>query len=413
MAGSDNFASSRTGGSGEVPPLTPAEMNSGIGQRLTLDHPSFEKLLAAAWVLQCLHDQLHTQEVGGGETIADLLRTPEPLNTEDSGLQADVQAVAQPFPRVIGTQSAWDVLSARSYDVSHAERVEAQPAVQTGTLNFDGAVNAELKIAEPKIAEPATILRSEDAVAVHPSLLVALAKMADEDEQERSAFNRTLNTLRKLRPPFRVNLAVGALRSVAIATPILILALVGASLLLETWRHAPLHSAQAISGESAPNAEAALSHTSTNLTTTTRVAPDDTERITHATPNRPRKISRLRASHRQVTDPATLSVVQGLSKYEISGLRRRARYGDASAAFTLGMAYEIGRLVPQNCAQAARWVTTAAEAGASAAEYNLGLRYRDGDGVRANRAASKKWLRRAAARRYSKANLALRMLASR
>jgi uncharacterized protein len=62
---------------------------------------------------------------------------------------------------------------------------------------------------------------------------------------------------------------------------------------------------------------------------------------------------------------------------------------------------------------AARWVTTAAEAGNAAAQYNLGLRYRDGDGVPVHRAESEKWLRKAAARRYSKAKLALKMLASR
>jgi TPR repeat protein len=77
------------------------------------------------------------------------------------------------------------------------------------------------------------------------------------------------------------------------------------------------------------------------------------------------------------------------------------------------MAYEVGRHVPQNCAEASRWVTTAAEAGNAAAQYNLGLRYRDGDGVSANRGESEKWLRRAASRRYPKANLALKMLASR
>jgi hypothetical protein len=113
-----------------------------------------------------------------------------------------------------------------------------------------------------------------------------------------------------------------------------------------------------------------------------------------------------------VTDKATLSVVQALSQYEIGGLRRQARYGDAAAAFALGMAYEIGQHVPQSCEQAARWVTTAAEAGDAAAQYNLGLRYLDGDGVPANRAQSKKWLRRAS-HRNQQAKLALRVLASR
>ena len=48
------------------------------------------------------------------------------------------------------------------------------------------------------------------------------------------------------------------------------------------------------------------------------------------------------------------------------------------------MAYEVGHFVPQNCREAARWVTSAAKEGNAAAQYNLGLRYRDGDGVPAN-----------------------------
>jgi TPR repeat protein len=105
--------------------------------------------------------------------------------------------------------------------------------------------------------------------------------------------------------------------------------------------------------------------------------------------------------------------VAQLSRFEINGLRRQAKYGDDSAAFTLGMAYEVGRYVRQNCTQAARWVTMAAEAGNPAAEYNLGLRYRDGDGVSADLHESEKWLRKAAAHRNRNAKLALQLLASR
>jgi TPR repeat protein len=121
----------------------------------------------------------------------------------------------------------------------------------------------------------------------------------------------------------------------------------------------------------------------------------------------------LEFSHYRTTDRASFSAVQQLSRYEINGLLRRAHYGDDSAAFTLGMAYEVGRFVPQNCAQAARWVTAAAESGDAAAQYNLGLRYRDGDGLAANRAESEKWLRKAAAHNNRQARLALRELARR
>ena len=121
----------------------------------------------------------------------------------------------------------------------------------------------------------------------------------------------------------------------------------------------------------------------------------------------------LRATHEEITDPGTQSIVQQLSRYEINGLRRQAKYGDDSAAFTLGMVYEIGRHVRQSCAEAARWVRMAAEAGNPAAQYNLGLRYRDGDGVTADLHESEKWLRKAAAHRNREARIALQLLASR
>jgi TPR repeat protein len=109
----------------------------------------------------------------------------------------------------------------------------------------------------------------------------------------------------------------------------------------------------------------------------------------------------------QVTDPAASSALRTLSRYEIAGLRRRAVYGDDGAAFLLGMAYETGHLVPQNCDKAGEWITKSANLGNAAAEYNLGLRYRQGDGEPANQEVAAQWLRKAAAQKYSQAQLAL------
>ena len=117
----------------------------------------------------------------------------------------------------------------------------------------------------------------------------------------------------------------------------------------------------------------------------------------------PTKVSVLDTSHRRVTDAATASAVRDLSRFEIPGLLRQARYGDESAAFTLGMAYETGRGVPQDCAKAAHWVSEAASGGDAAAEYNLSLRLRDGDGVPPNAEESEKWRQKAAAKRYLQA----------
>ena len=115
----------------------------------------------------------------------------------------------------------------------------------------------------------------------------------------------------------------------------------------------------------------------------------------------------LQVSHLQVTDRATKDALRALSPYELAGLRRRAEFGDDSAAFQMGMAYEIGRGLPQSCTTAARWVARAAGEGNAAAQYNLGLRYRDGDGVPMNEEEAAKWLGKAAARQSSNAQLAL------
>jgi hypothetical protein len=115
-------------------------------------------------------------------------------------------------------------------------------------------------------------------------------------------------------------------------------------------------------------------------------------------------------SHLTITDVSTDDIVQNLTRFEVSTLRRQAVSGDDEAAFQLGMVYEIGYDVKQNCEKAAEWVTKAAEAGNLAAQYNLGLRYRDGDGVAANTAEAEKWLNKAAARNYRPARVALAKL---
>ena len=112
-------------------------------------------------------------------------------------------------------------------------------------------------------------------------------------------------------------------------------------------------------------------------------------------------------SHMQVTDPAILFALRNLSHYEIVGLERQALYGDDSAALLLGMAYETGHLVPQNCVKAGEWVTKSANEGNAAAQYNLGLRYRHGDGEPVNQEVAARWLRKAAAQKYSQAQFSV------
>jgi hypothetical protein len=113
--------------------------------------------------------------------------------------------------------------------------------------------------------------------------------------------------------------------------------------------------------------------------------------------------ARIQVSHLHITDRPSEAAVRTLSRYEIAGLRRRAEYGDDSAAFQLGMAYEIGRGVSQRCTTAAQWVARAAGEGNAAAQFNLGLRYRDGDGVAVDEDEAVKWLQKAAAQQNSAA----------
>jgi TPR repeat protein len=127
---------------------------------------------------------------------------------------------------------------------------------------------------------------------------------------------------------------------------------------------------------------------------TTRMA--DQQAVPTAEPPKP-------ASHRRVTDPHISALVDALSPYEIRGLQRQAEYGDDAAALTIGMAYETGRSLPQNCKEAAEWVARAAHDGNAAAQYNLSLRYRTGDGVSVNAQEADKWLRKAANHKYAKA----------
>jgi hypothetical protein len=115
----------------------------------------------------------------------------------------------------------------------------------------------------------------------------------------------------------------------------------------------------------------------------------------------------IQVSHMHITDRATEAAVRTLSRYELAGLRRRAEFGDDSAAFQLGMAYEIGRGVPQRCTTAAQWVARAAGEDNATAQYNLGLRYRDGDGVAVDEDEAVRWLQKAAAQHNSDAQVAL------
>jgi hypothetical protein len=408
-----------------LPPSMAAEASSGMSQRFTLDGSSFEKLLAAAWVLQCLHDQLHNPEFGRDHPPARPLKVHEARGNGSLALQAVVKPAAQ-FPSGETKADCARGLPGgpQLADVTLARLSEVQPPTKTGSVDFDDAASFELETAKLK-QNP----HGEDLATLHASKppLPVLENPANDDKERvwhrpafnlrapnpRRVLNRILDAVSHLRLALRLNLNLRGLRVAAITTPVLLLAVVVAVSLLEAWHHAPLHGAQATSmpGPAAP--ETTVGGGTTTLGTSTEGVSRHMKEIGSARSRRSKPIPPLEVSHKRITDSVMLSVVQGLSRYEIRGLRRQATYGDASASFTLGMAYEVGHNVPQSCAEAASWVAKAAEAGNSAAQYNLGLRYRDGDGVTANRAESRKWLRKAAAHRSRQAEIALKMLASR
>ena len=187
-----------------------------------------------------------------------------------------------------------------------------------------------------------------------------------------------------------------SLRALLKVAPLMaILAIVITFLILKTGLHTPAQTTVLSSRTTAR--ENALSA----ATSDTREAPVAEQFGTSAA---------IQVSHMHITDRVTEAAVRTLSRYEMAGLRRRAEYGDDSAAFEMGMAYEIGRGVPQRCATAAQWVARAAGEDNAAAQYNLGLRYREGDGVAVDEDEAVKWLQKAAAHRNSDAQVALGVL---
>lgn len=344
-----------------------AEESSSTNQQFTLDHFSFEKLLAAAWVLQCVQDQMETAKA---KRLGDL----EPIAIVNNDAAASSQF---------------------SVAVTLADsRLDAPPAAPAtcGTFMIPAEVEQSVSIQQPR---------------------QAVFDLRNASNRVRNSFNNRL-------PTVRVSLTLRGLRAVGIATPVWVLSLLAALLFLEVWRHDSTQSAQAtmqpipaVSNAAVTNITPAAAPTPAQAVSTTP-KPAISKRVEKTRP--PLQLSKasspLEVSHKQITDPAAFFAVQQLSRYEIETLRRQAKYGDDSAAFALGMAYEVGHLVPQNCGEAAGWVASAAKAGNRAAQYNMGLRYRDGDGVPANLSLSASWLRKAAAHRNKRANLASKLFAS-
>jgi TPR repeat protein/tRNA A-37 threonylcarbamoyl transferase component Bud32 len=80
-----------------------------------------------------------------------------------------------------------------------------------------------------------------------------------------------------------------------------------------------------------------------------------------------------------------------------------ARRGNARCQVTMGNAYRIGRGVPRDPVEAARWYRLAAEQGSDAGQYELGILYENGIGVARDPNAAVAWYRKAASQGYARA----------
>jgi uncharacterized protein len=71
---------------------------------------------------------------------------------------------------------------------------------------------------------------------------------------------------------------------------------------------------------------------------------------------------------------------------------RLAKLGDMKSAAQLGRMYEMGRGVPQDYSEAAKWYYRAADRGDPQAQYGLALLYNKGLGVRRDYVLAEMWL---------------------
>lgn len=91
----------------------------------------------------------------------------------------------------------------------------------------------------------------------------------------------------------------------------------------------------------------------------------------------------------------------------IKGMQEAAEQGDMDRQIELGYMYRMGRGVPQNNSEAAKWIRMAAEQGNAPAQYNIGDMYKEGRGVPQDYSEAIKWFRMAAEQGQANALLEL------
>jgi len=333
----------------------------------------FQKLLEAAWVLQETRAQANSNQLpfdfSTGQS-ADTDRAPE----RPTSLQPSLSAHVQP-----PSASLWQ---------------RPQPATLLGSvkLSTDSLSEYGFDVPEPEL----------QAESVTPTpVLDEVAPFTVERDKHAA-------------PLLRLHLNAAQARMLGGLTAVILVVLVYAALRTSSYESAnsaalkPTVTSKAIepaqrnaglpeTTQSAVRSTAAR----TNLLSASKASKTAENVKIPASADKP--LSPELTSHHTVTDLNTQYAVESLSRYEIQTLRRQAKYGDDSAAFIMGMAYETGHYVRQNCKTAAEWVERAAQDGNPAAEYNLGLRYQMGDGVKEDRNLANMWMRKSALKKYAQA----------
>ncbi|MFZ0299305.1 MAG: tetratricopeptide repeat protein [Candidatus Sulfotelmatobacter sp.] len=399
-----------------------------MNQPFNLDVSSFQKLLEAAWVLQCEHDrelneshmihshliESHLIESPAGVSVLEVPSDAVPSDKDERNT-----ALALPSPtnlfepaRTVAearTPKIYEILNpgalpGRSTIAPISQQAEVAGALALATDRHGspladpvpfGAADVLDKVARGKMAIAQInrrvtfrLVRSQDKYRV----ALRLVPVRETYEHEEHALAR--RTASVLKRASRV--------STAYAGPVAVLAIMLAFVFSLLGIRGPSVTAVKAADSPAPDYVA-----QTRSAVTPKSADPALLPLFKPPALEPPASAVLEPSHMRVTDAASSSLVAGLSRYEIQTVSRQARYGDDVAALTLAMAYEIGRNVPQSCTQAAHWVAVAAEEGNSAAQYNLALRYVSGDGTPTNLDEARKWLKEAAGQGYQKAQLTL------
>ena len=92
---------------------------------------------------------------------------------------------------------------------------------------------------------------------------------------------------------------------------------------------------------------------------------------------------------------------------DVINCRNAAEHGDPISQTRLGEMYLYGKGVPQDHAEAAKWLHKAAEQGHVEAYYTLGCIYDEGKGVKQDHDEAVKWFHKAGERGYAAEQLNL------